>query len=75
MSRVKSIAREARDYDAREAARVAPAVALIVGSPLSRMIGNFFLGLNRTAVPIRLFTSEPAARSWLRRYLRDRAEA
>jgi len=35
-------------------------------SPLSRAVGNIFLGVNRPLVPCRLFTSEPQALAWLR---------
>ncbi len=42
------------------------ASALIVGSSLSQMIGNFFLNLNRPPSPCRLFTDEAPALFWLR---------
>jgi len=48
-----------------EAARVSRAVALVIGSPLSRVIGNFYLRFNRPETPTRLFTSEEEARAWL----------
>jgi hypothetical protein len=40
------------------------AIAMVVGSPISRAIGNFFIGLNRPPVPIRLLESETAAEEW-----------
>lgn len=42
------------------------AVAMLVGSLSSRMLANFFLGLKRGPIPVRMFTSEPDAISWLR---------
>ena len=45
------------------------AAAVLVSSPISRVIGSFLVGLNRVKVPIRLFSSEPEALEWLRRYL------
>lgn len=48
-----------------EAARVSHAVALLIGSPLSRVIGNFYLRFNRPETPTQLFSSEAAARAWL----------
>jgi hypothetical protein len=64
---VRSLSREARAYFASaEAAQVFQATALIVSSPLSRAIGNFFLGLNRAQMPTRLFTTEADALAWLR---------
>jgi hypothetical protein len=63
---IKSIDQEARAfYGSPEGGKVVSAVALLVGSPLSRMIGNFFLRLQRPSVPIKLFTSDAAAMEWL----------
>lgn len=41
------------------------AVALVAGSPATRMLANFFMGLKRGAIPVRMFTSEPEAIAWL----------
>lgn len=40
--------------------------ALIVTSPISRIIGNFFLGANRPIKPTRLFTSKEVGVKWLK---------
>lgn len=45
------------------------AVALIVGSPVSRVIGSLYLGLNRPPFPMALFISEPEALAWLKGFL------
>ncbi|MBI3244794.1 MAG: STAS/SEC14 domain-containing protein [Chloroflexi bacterium] len=45
------------------------ASALLVGSPVSRIIGNFFIGLNRPSIPIALFASEEEALAWLKEFL------
>jgi hypothetical protein len=67
---VKSQTAEARAYLAgREGIQVSQAVALLTGSPLSRVLGNFYLGLNKPSIPTRLFTSEEEARAWLRSFL------
>lgn len=42
------------------------AVALLAGSPATRMLANFFLGMKRGLVPVRIFTSEDEAVSWIR---------
>lgn len=39
--------------------------ALVGGSLLSRAMGSFFLGLARTAIPLKFFPSMPEARAWL----------
>jgi hypothetical protein len=67
--RVRSLSRDARAFFASaEAAEVFAATALLIASPLSRAIGNFFLGLNRPSMPTRLFTSERDALAWLDQY-------
>jgi hypothetical protein len=67
---VKSQTAEARAYLAGpEGSEVCQAVGLLIGSPLSRVLGNFYLGLNKPSVPTRLFTSEEEALAWLRGFL------
>ena len=67
---MKSLAREARKYYAGdEAAKVASAVAIIVGTPVSRVLGNFYLGLSNPHLPSRLFSSDDEALEWLKGYL------
>jgi hypothetical protein len=62
--------REARTYyTTEEAARLKTAMAMVVDSPLQRMLGNFFLRLNRPPYPTRLFADQEAALSWLQDYL------
>jgi len=64
---LRSLPREVRVYFASpEHVDVHRAVALIVGSPISRAIGNFFLGFNKPAMPMRLFSDEERALAWLR---------
>ena len=43
--------------------------AVMVKSPLSRVIGNFFMGLNKPEVPAKLFDIEADAISWLKQYV------
>ena len=45
------------------------AIALIVGSGLSKVMGNYALMLNRPKVPLKLFTSLDEARIWVRDYM------
>ena len=60
---LRSQSREARALYA--ASPIATAVALIVPNPVSRVIGSFYLGLNKPSVPTKLFKSEAEARVWL----------
>lgn len=69
---VKSITREARDYLAgEEATKITTACALLISSPLSKVVGNIFLGLNRPTYPTKLFTSEEKAIAWLREFVNN----
>lgn len=62
-----SIDRQARVFFREREGR--SALALIVGSPLTRAIGNFAIGLDRPKVPTKLFTSPEAAHAWLLGFL------
>ncbi|MBI1800621.1 MAG: STAS/SEC14 domain-containing protein [Chloroflexi bacterium] len=69
MRRTKFVDREARAYYASPASRITKAVALLVSSPVSRVLANFFLGLHTPKVPIKMFTSETEALKWLKRFV------
>ncbi len=47
---------------------LASAVALIVGTPLSRMMGNFFLNVSKPVAATRLFDDEASAVAWLQEF-------
>ncbi len=67
---VKSIEKEARRHfstNGRET-RIT-CFALMVKSPVSRVIGNFFMSLNKPPIPARLFDDEAAAIAWLKTFL------
>ena len=65
----KAMDRDARTYYAGpETAHRQLAAALLIESPLSRVLGNFFLGLNKPLVRTRVFTSEREALAWLRTF-------
>ena len=52
ITKVRAPSRDAREhYASAEAAEIFLAVALLTASPLSRAVGNFFLGLNKARVP------------------------
>lgn len=60
---VAAVDREARRMFA--STPVTSRQALLVGSPLSRTIGNFFLTLSRPTMPVKLFDDAAAALAWL----------
>jgi len=67
---IQYITKEARDhFSMRNRESVVNAMAILIQSPLSRIIGNFFMGLNKPRVPARLFTEEEEALLWLKKYV------
>lgn len=67
---VRGISREARKfYASDDTARIVSAIALQVDSPISRMIGNLFLGFNKPPAPVRLFGNNDEAIAWLKGFL------
>lgn len=66
---IKSISKEARDHFSMRGRKPhVTAIAMLVSSPVSSVIGNFFLGLNKPVVPTRLFTKEKDAILWMKKY-------
>jgi hypothetical protein len=67
---IRSIDRDARAYYAGpEVTSRTYGAALLVDNPLTRMIGNFFLGLNKASHPLRIFGDEASAVAWCRTWL------
>jgi len=56
-----------KHFAGAEHAAVFSKCALIVTSPLSKIIGNFFLGANKPLRPTRLFTSVDEGLIWLKK--------
>lgn len=65
---IGSITREAREFFRGPENDGITAAALLIGSPLSAAIGNFFTGLSKMRVEHRLFTSEAEAIAWLKQH-------
>ena len=61
--------RSAREHFTSAEAQ-ATAVALLVGSSVSKVVANFIIGMKRMPVPTRMFTDEDAAVSWLQTSLK-----
>ena len=67
---MRAIDRAARAYySGQDYARSVTAVALVVGSLVTQVMANFFIGLNQPPVPTRLFTSEAEAVAWLKNFI------
>jgi hypothetical protein len=70
LRKVKSQDRGARVYySGPESLSSSLGIAILMGSPISRMLGNFFLGFSKPKVPLKLFTSEADAIQWLKELL------
>ena len=66
---VVSIDKPARKYLASsEATEGLAATAIIVNSPFSRFLGNFFLEVNKTKMPVKIFSNIPRAKKWLHQF-------
>ena len=69
MRQTRRITREARSHYAGErTASIQRATALLVSSPLSATVANFFMGLNKPLSPTRMFTDPEHAIDWLKSY-------
>ena len=68
---LRSLSKEGRAYiEGEGGAKVSIATAVLITTPIGRIIGNFFMSINRPIYPVKLFTSEDEAIEWLRRYLK-----
>ena len=68
MSGVRSVSKDARSFFVgKENQALSRNVALVAGTAISSMIGNFFLGLNKPPFPTRVFADEGTAFAWLMR--------
>ena len=62
----KKISREARElYTGQKNAEVVMATAMLIGSSVGKIIGNFLIRVNRPPFPFRLFSDEDSACAWL----------
>ena len=69
LKQINSITKEARDhFSMQDRTPGVTAIGMLIKSPVSRIIGNFFLGLNKSTVPAKLFTDEEKAIAWLKQF-------
>jgi len=66
---MKSADKSARDFLAKEGSSFTKGVAVIVDSPMTKIIGNFYLGLNKPTAPTKMFTEKPEALQYLNQFL------
>ncbi len=66
---IRSMSREARHhFSAQGRDTKTNAFGIIIGSSISRVLGNFYLGINKPTVPTKLFDNETDAIKWLKHY-------
>lgn len=65
----KGMSKDCRNYVASRNGDVFNAVAVIIGSPLSKITGNLFLKFSKLRNPMKLFTDQKKALGWLKNYL------
>jgi hypothetical protein len=64
---MSSVTKEARDYFSKnEGVKYMKKLALITTSPISRILGNFWLQISRPTVPTKLFATKEDALKWLK---------
>jgi hypothetical protein len=67
---VISIDKPAREYLASdEATKGLVASAILVNSHFSSILGNFFLLVNKTKMPVKIFTDVRRAQKWLEQFI------
>ena len=70
ISNIKKVSKESRDmYSSEEMGDTISAAALIVSNPVSRILGNFYMGISKTRMPVRMFASSSDAKDWLMDFL------
>ncbi|MCE3279802.1 MAG: hypothetical protein K0S44_1993 [Bacteroidetes bacterium] len=64
-----SISREARAFAAESKNDDSIASAMIITSTANKLIGNFYININKPSIPTRIFSSEEKAIEWLSGFL------
>jgi len=65
MKGVKDSDKPARDYLAKEGSELVTAVAVVIDSPVTRIMLNFYLNINGPITPTRMFTEKDKALEYL----------
>lgn len=71
ITKVKQSTKEARDYLANEGNDLVAASAILVSSPVLRMMANFYIMVNKPINPTRMFTDKDSAIEWLSQFKRQ----
>ncbi len=67
---VISMDKEARQFlSSPEGIKGLKAAAIILDSPFGSFLGNFFLSVNKTSMPVRIFSKTGSASKWLAQFV------
>ena len=66
---VKSMERASRKFIQEESKEIVSKLAILIGSYISRLIGNLFIGINKSSYPTKIFTLEDKAIQWLKGHI------
>jgi hypothetical protein len=67
---VKSATKDAREYLASEhGTSFIVATAMIISSSVNKILGNFYLQINKPKIPAKIFTNKKDAIKWLSQYV------
>jgi hypothetical protein len=65
---LKDSDKQARDYLAKEGSDLVIAVAVLTGSPVTRIMVNFYLTISKPITPTKLFTDQDQAIAYLQKF-------
>ncbi len=72
---VKYFHKDARQFlAAKENTALLNAGALLIDNALQKVLGNFFIFINKPGVPIQLFTNQDQAMAWLQPFKKSQLE-
>jgi hypothetical protein len=66
---IKGIDKAARDFLAKEGSSYTKGVAVVVDTPMTKIISNFYLGLNKPIAPTKMFTEKQEALNYLQQFI------
>ncbi len=62
---LKEMNKEARDYMAKDGSNLVKTVAVLIGSPVTKIMLNFYMSINQPITPTRMFTDKDKALEYL----------
>jgi hypothetical protein len=68
MRGIKDSDKPARDYLAKEGSTLVKAVAVLIESPVTKIMANFYLTISRPTVPTKMFTDKAQALEFLKNF-------